>query len=76
MQVTSGYSWKGLCTAAERERDPKRLGSRIREAEQVLCSRSQEIRGCSDGQGEVRAIREASDRLRFIKAERLEPSDR
>jgi hypothetical protein len=76
MQVTSGYSWERICRAAENEPDPLKLGHRIREAEQTLSLRSQEIRGCSDGEGEVRAIREASDRLRFIATERLGPSER
>jgi hypothetical protein len=60
MQVTSGYSWERICNAAEKEPDPLKLRGRIREAEQTLSFRSQEIRGCSDGEGEVRAIREAS----------------
>ena len=76
MPVTSGYSWERLCFAAENEPDPLKLGDRIREAEQILSFRSREVRGCSDGDDEVRAIREASNRLRFVAQERLGPSEK
>jgi|HubBroStandDraft_6_1064221.scaffolds.fasta_scaffold215457_2 hypothetical protein len=76
MQAVSGYSWERICRAAESERDSLKLRDRIREAERTLSYRSQELRGCSEGEEETRAIRDASDRLRFIATERLDSSDR
>jgi hypothetical protein len=73
MPVTSGYSWERMCRAAENEPNPVKLRSLIREAEKILSFRSQEVRGCSDGEDESRAIRGASSRLRFIASERLGP---
>jgi hypothetical protein len=76
MQVVSGYSWERICRAAENEPDPLKLRDRIREAEQTLSARSRELRRCSDGDVETRAVREAADRLRFIATERLGPAER
>jgi hypothetical protein len=76
MQVSSGYSWERACRAAENEPNALKLRDVIRDAERLLASRSQEVRGCSDGEGEARAIRTASNRLRFIASERLDPSIR
>jgi len=76
MQATSGYSWERMCRAAENEPNPTKLRALIRDAEQILSSRSREVRGCANSEDEGRALRGASSRLRFIATERLEPSSR
>ncbi len=75
MAVSSGYSWERACRAAENEPNALKLREVIRDAERLLAYRSQEVRGCSDGEDETRALRTAADRLRFIASERLGPSN-
>jgi hypothetical protein len=69
---TATYPWEEICSRVREDQDLESLRRRIQDAEAALSIRSRAIRSSSDGAEEMRAIRDAAERLSMIKTQKLQ----